>query len=537
MVKHSSRGAQRGAYTILTVFVLSMSLGALGVLAVGHTAWEKNRVQGLADMVALTAARQMSDGPDFPEARALALENGLIETDEIQIECIANGEPTAICNNAITARVTLTRPVFSLLPFLPAGSTTVIAEATTAPTVVGTISSGLASVNTEQSILLNALLTSLGGGAVSLDVLDYQGLLGSDVQVDLLGLGLELDGLTFNELLALKDVRALDLMLAALSVGDRQDAVSLALLNNELKLALKDVKLDVADVLAVDLSGRSDTLLKANFGEFAQVVLLNAVKGNVVNLQLPVNALGIDVELKLVEAPQLFVGRKDPFKSPIVEAKTAQVALKVAVDGNLGGVGSALLGAKVLDLGIQLRAGGGLAEVNELDCRFPRANNTAKMTVVPAALDLCVMDSGSSMVTNVDGNNCPSSAKVVDLPLLGTSVSARAGASLRSDPEEVVFEGVAPFSQTVEMGLGSSLSNLMRNLELNLQVRLLGGFLNTLIDGLLNLLLLPLKPILAGVLGSVGTVLDGLLEVLGVNLNEVTVNVNSMDCQSVVLTR
>ena len=351
MVKHSSRGAQRGAYTILTVFVLSMSLGALGVLAVGHTAWEKNRVQGLADMVALTAARQMSDGPDFPEARALALENGLIETDEIQIECIANGEPTAICNNAITARVTLTRPVFSLLPFLPSGSTTVIAEATTAPTVVGTISSGLASVNTEQSILLNALLTSLGGGAVSLDVLDYQGLLGSDVQVDLLGLGLELDGLTFNELLALKDVRALDLMLAALSVGDRQDAVSLALLNNELKLALKDVKLDVADVLAVDLSGRSDTLLKANFGELAQVVLLNAVKGNVVNLQLPLNALGIDVELKLVEAPQLFVGRKDPFKSPIVEAKTAQVALKVAVDGNLGGVGSALLGAKVLDLG------------------------------------------------------------------------------------------------------------------------------------------------------------------------------------------
>ncbi|MFN7507938.1 MAG: hypothetical protein ACK5Q1_20515, partial [Limnobacter sp.] len=371
----------------------------------------------------------------------------------------------------------------------------------------------------------------------NLFAVDYRGLLGSEVQVDLLGLGLELDGLTFNELLALKDVKALDLLLAALAVGDREDAVSLSLLNNQLKPALKDVKLDVADLLAVDLSGRNDTLLNANFGELAQVVLLNAVKGNVVNLQLPVNALGIDVELKLIEAPQLFVGRKDPFKTPIVEAKTAQVALKVAVNGDLGGVGSALLGAKVLDLGIQLRAGGGLAEVNELDCRFPRANNTAKMTVVPAALDLCVMDSGSNMLTNVNGNSCPGRAKILDLPLLGTSVSAGAGASLRSNPEEVVFEGVAPFTQTVELGLGSSLSNLMRNLKLDLSVKLLGGFTGLLLNDLLNLLLTPLKPVLAGVLGSVGSLLDGLLQVLGVNLNEVTVNVNSMDCQSVVLTR
>ena len=129
MVKHSRRSAQRGAYTMLTVFVLSMSLGALGVLAVGQAAWEKNRVQGVADIVALTAARQMSDGPEFQEAQALALENGLLETDEIQIDCIVNGEPTQNCENAITARVTLTRPILSLMPFLPSGNTTVIAEA------------------------------------------------------------------------------------------------------------------------------------------------------------------------------------------------------------------------------------------------------------------------------------------------------------------------------------------------------------------------------------------------------------------------
>ncbi|MFN7504372.1 MAG: hypothetical protein ACK5Q1_02300, partial [Limnobacter sp.] len=147
MVKQFRQSAQRGAYTLLTVFVLSMSLGALGVFAVGQAAWEKNRVQGVADMVALTAARQLSDGPEFPEARALALENGLSATDEIRIECIVNGAPTVNCENSITARVTLTRSIVSLIPFLPSRSTTVIAEATTAPTVVGTISSGLASIS------------------------------------------------------------------------------------------------------------------------------------------------------------------------------------------------------------------------------------------------------------------------------------------------------------------------------------------------------------------------------------------------------
>jgi len=38
MVKLNSQQSQRGAYSILTVFVLTMSLGAMGVLAVGHVA-------------------------------------------------------------------------------------------------------------------------------------------------------------------------------------------------------------------------------------------------------------------------------------------------------------------------------------------------------------------------------------------------------------------------------------------------------------------------------------------------------------------
>ncbi|HEX4880259.1 MAG TPA: pilus assembly protein TadG-related protein, partial [Limnobacter sp.] len=198
-----ARRRQRGAYSVLTVVVLMMSLGALGVLAVGHTAWEKSRLQGVADLVALTAARQLADGPGFAEARALALENGVLPTDSLTIQCVINNAPTADCANAITSRVTLRRPVNALLPFLPDRQLDVLAEATVAPTVVGTVSSGLLALNTNQSALLNGLLTALGGGSVQLNVAQWGSLLGSNIRVDLLDLATELGVLGVNDLLSL----------------------------------------------------------------------------------------------------------------------------------------------------------------------------------------------------------------------------------------------------------------------------------------------------------------------------------------------
>eukprot|EP01031_Cornospumella_fuschlensis_P046068 gene46068-56393_t len=159
-----------------------MSMGALGVLAVGHMAWEKTRLQGVADLVALTAARQMSNGPEFAEAQAIALANGVSEDDDLTIECIIDDAPTNDCDNSITSRVTIVRPVNGLLVFLPNREVTVLAEATVAPTVVGSVSSGLLSLDTNQSALLNGLLTALGGGAINLNVAQWGSLLGSDIR-------------------------------------------------------------------------------------------------------------------------------------------------------------------------------------------------------------------------------------------------------------------------------------------------------------------------------------------------------------------
>lgn len=533
---------QAGAYTILTVFVLMMSLGALGVLAVGHTAWEKNRLQGIADLVALTAARQMSNGPEFAEAQAIALENGVNADDNLRIECVIGGIPTADCDNSITSRVTITRPVNSLLAFLPNRNVSVLAEASVAPTVVGTVSSGLASVDSNQSALLNGLLTALGGGEVELEVGQWGSLLGSNIQVDLLALSTELGVANVNDLLTL-NLSALNLLEDALLVGNADDAEKMPVegVLSALSGPLSSVDVTVGDLLALDLSGRTNTTLDVNLGQLAQVTVLNAVEG--VGYVLPISSglLNLDVGVNILEAPQVFVGRKLPYKNPIATARTAQVALDVRVRQPLN-INIPSITISALDLGLQLRVAGGLAEVNELTCRYPRTTNNMVMTVVPAVAEVCISDSAGNLNTNVGSLECGLPAEILDVNFLGlvdAGVTLAAQTSLSSNPSRHSFNGVAPFSETVELDVGETLGNLLQNteLDLDLDLPLLGPLINGIVNGLMDVLLNVLEPALRPVLSLVGEILDGLLLVLGVDLNTVTVNVDSMDCQSVVLTR
>lgn len=542
MVKPNSHQSQRGAYSILTVFVLMMSVGALGVLAVGHTAWEKTRLQGVADLVALTAARQMANGPEFAEAQAIALANGVSEDDVLTIECIIDNAPTNDCDNSITSRVRIVRPVNGLFVFLPDREVAVLAEATVAPTIVGTVASSLASVSTSQSALLNGLLTALGGGAINLNVAQWGSLLNSNIRVDLLALATELGVGNVNDLLSL-NVSALGLLQDALLVGNATDAEKMPVegLLSALSGPLNRVNLSVGDLLALDLSGRTNTPLEVNLGELIQVTVLNSVQG--VGYVLPISSglLNLDVGVNILEAPQVFVGRKMPFKDPIASAKTAQVALSVRIRQPLN-LNLALISLSALDMRLQMRVAGGLAEVNQLTCRYPRAENNVQMTVVPSVADVCIAQSSANLNTTVGALTCGAPANILNVTFLGlvnAGVTAGASTSLRADPVNLSFDGVAPFQETVDLDLGQTLGNLLSNTQLNLGVNLplVGPLIQATVDALVNTLLIALRPVLSPILGAVGDILDGLLQVLGIDLNNVVVNVDSMDCQSVVLTR
>lgn len=536
------KGRQAGIYTMLTALVLTMSLGALGVLAVGYNVWEKNQLQGIADLTALTAARQMADGPAFPDAKAVASQNGVKPTDVLTVQCIVNNAVTANCENAITARVTLQRTTASILPFFAGQGLQVVAEATAAPTVVGAVGSSLLNLNTQQSALLNGLLTALGKGNINLSVAQWGALLGSDIAINLLDLQAKLGVATLNDLLNLQ-LSALNILQEGLSVGNGSaaDKTQAQGILGLLSGPLNSVNMKVGDLLAVDLSGRTNTPLNVNLGELAQVALLRSVKGVGYTLLITSGLLNLDVGVRVLESPQVFVGRKLPNKNPIAEARTAQVALDVRIRQPLN-INIGLVSVSALDMRTQLRVAGGIAEVNDLQCRYPRAENSMQMTILPSALDLCVGSAASNLYTTSSALTCGAPAQILSVTLLGlitTGVNLGASASLRPNATEADFDGVPPFTRTVNLSAGQSLGNLLGNLNLNPQIvaPIVGPLLTATVNGLLAVLQPALKVALSPVLATVGGILDTLLQVLGISLNQVTVNVNSMDCQSVILSR
>ena len=534
---------QRGIYTLLISLVLGMALSALGVLAVGHNVWQKGQMQGVADLVALTAAKQIADWPQFTQALETGRANGLLNTDTATIQCIINGAVVNNCDDAVAVRVTVSRRIPSILPFFNSSRvTSVLAEATVAPLIVGSVGSGLLNLNTQQSALLNGLLTGLGGGNVNLSVAQYGSLLGAKVNVDLLALKTELGALTMDELLKLR-VSAFKLLDDSLRVGTGSSSDKaqvkgvLSLLGN----TLNRVNFTLGDLVAADLGMKDNTALNVNLGQLAQVALLKSVQGQSYVLPIQSGLLNLDVGVRILEAPQIFVGQKMPNRYPVVTAKTAQVALDVRIRQLLN-LNLLLIQLSALDLGLQLRVAGGNVQVDDLRCHYPRADNEIDITVVPAVAELCLADSASNLNTTVGSLQCGPPANILTATLLGLiQVGVKLGASLsvRNNPESFTFQGVAPMSKTVKLSLGQSLGNLLGNLKLNLvlDVPLVGPLLSGVVNGLLSTLLSVLAPVISPILALVGGILDGLLAVLGINLNEVTINADQFNCAAVRLTR
>lgn len=521
-----------------------VAIGALAVLGLGQSVWEKNRVQSLVDQTAITAARQLNDGPSFEKAFEVAQLNGLLSDDVLTISCVINNVVTSNCAEAVTARATLIRKNKSF--FLgPVTDIVATADATNAPVVSAMVSSNLANLNSEKSALLNGLLSSLGGGTVNLSVADFKKLLGANVVVDLVKLSAELGAATPAELLALK-LTALDLLQEGLAVGQgtSQDKSSFQGVLGQIASPLSKVKFDLGDVLALDLNGAtspgSSQFVNVNLGELAQAAILRSSKDGTYTINISQGLLNLKVGVTILQAPQIFVGRKLPFKSPIAQGKTAQVALDITASQRL----NLLVATADVNIGIQLKAAGGLAEVDSLTCSIPRENNVTTVTVVPALAELCIAQSSSNLKTNVSGLTCGAPANIATVTLLGIPVGVKLGASAsaRGNPTSFDLLGPAPpaiSTGPVALSLGQSLQSLLGNLKLTpvLSVPIVGPLVQALLNPLLTTLLSSLNVLLSPLLGTVGGILDGLLTTLGVSLNEVNVTVQAVDCSSVVLSR
>lgn len=477
--------------TILTVFIMLMAVGAMAVLGLGQVVWEREEVQRIADLAAKTAASDIANASQgFTAAVDYAKRNGLDEdSDSISINCNVRGTDTLLpadaCQRSVLVRVVRNVPA----AFLGTEPVIAVAEATVTPVVSGLVGTNLLALNLNGSGL--SPLMSAIGSELRLNLLSFQGLLASNAQIDLLQLGIELGVFSTGDQLDMArllntEVTAAQLLDAALNVAGPQAPV-VAIPGNG---PVDRVDFPLSEILSADTSEGAEfagaSVRLGNLAFASSFAAASGVGGNGIRLNL-----GNTLNISVLNPPQLFVATKRSTDgSVIATARTEQLAVSTRIG--------------VLDLTVT--AGGGSVDVKEIDCRLPQSD--------------------SSVAVDLDSTPIAAELRLPSLPLLGRrTIDANVGSGSANDvmmvgyPDPIV---TTAYSFEASQGVGNLLTNL------NTGINALNGVLTVLAT----------NPVLRGALNSLGGGLDEIFEVLGLEANEVYVQVDNMDCfNTAVLTR
>ncbi|RRV61481.1 hypothetical protein EGJ15_19480 [Pseudomonas sp. p99-361] len=346
--------------------VVTLGLALLFMLLVidsGRLYLEQRKLQRIADMAALEAAGQYAvctgSGPQATVvARAAATRNGHAPGNPLAASCGylqtgANSLRTFTTDNnrteAIRVDVSNTVPtsvaagVYSLaegtgVPLTTTLHAHAVASSPVPPQAMLSIRTTLATVDSRQSVLLNALLGALGGN-VQLDVAGWQGIASTQLNVlrylDQLAIDLNLKAGDYRQLLS-ADATATQLLQAAVKVLQQSGAAA-NVVTNLGKLALgasNSTLLQLGDLLDIQ-NGTIQAGLDASIQllQLVQGVIQLAVSESAATVDLPVSVLGLvngRVRLKVIE-PQQISAVGDP-RTDELRVHTAQVRAMISLD-------------------------------------------------------------------------------------------------------------------------------------------------------------------------------------------------------------
>lgn len=485
--------------TLLTVFIMVMAVGSLAVLGLGQAVWQKEQVQRIADLAAKAAASDIDSADSgFQAARDYAQRNGLnLDTDTIEVNCNVKGTNTLLtaqaCQLSVLVRVTRSVPAV----FLGEQTVVAVAEATVTPFISGIVGTNLLSANLNNGAL-SPLLNEIGV-RLNLNLAGLQGLLQSDLQVDLqqlaqaLGVPGASNGLNLQALLNTQ-VTARQLINQATNVADFGGA-GLGSMNSP----VLNTPFPLSRIISADQAIQANLpVASVRLGNLAFAATLSAATFLSANtLQI---SLGDTVRATILQPPQLFVAVKKGTSSGILgTGKTEQIRLTTKLNG-------------VIDLTVT--AGGGAVDIREIECRLPQSESAifsdVRSSAVNVLLDLPSLPSLGGLLGGL-----------VDPAPIPSSLSVQSASNIRFEGHpDPVLEGRYSFESQ------QGLPNLLNQINLGLG---------------------PLQPILSvltsnspvrSALGLVGGRLDGLLDLLGLGVNEVVVQVDNMDCfNTAVLSR
>ncbi len=538
------RSDQRGAVSIVTALGLTTLLGAAAFgLDLSRLYGSQRRVQGAADLAALSAASDLSTA-DAAARRALA-DNGFGDGTRIGVQAgtylrsaaVANGSrftPGATAPNAV--RVSLTAPVpltFGRYLGLPAHYD-VSAVGTAANTRFAAFSVGSGVVALDAG-LANAVLGALLGTSLSLDLMDYEALLSTRIDVfrflDALALDLGLQAVSYNDIVTAgvtpaQVMRALAASTVSAAAGAALGRLGQALSRGANRLPLRDL---------VDL-GDAAVLSPEHGSQGPAIRLFDLVAGTaaLANGERPVAIdLAATVPGLLATRLTLAIGERRQASGWVAPGsaratlRTRQVRLLIETQVK------APLNLGTLSLPLYVEAGIGQATLRAVSCSVAAGGRQIELDVQPGLATLAI---GAIQSAGINARSPPANladpADLLRLPLLSLTVRARAQTTVGSNyARRISFSGddIARHRERVVSStglLGSATGSLLETLTID-------------IDGSGGLLLPTLRPLLVTTLSAAApaldAILDGTLRTLGLQVGTATVAAEDIHCEQAVL--
>ena len=529
-------------------FITLLGAAALAV-DVGSLFLQSRKLQGIADLAAISAARDV--GRATTAAQATAAENGWGRPLNVQVALGRYDPDPALApsarfqtggSNPSAARVTVSgeADLFFGRLLLNRETVTLTRRATAARADMASFSIGtrLASL---QGGIANQLLSGLTGSTVSLNVMDYNALAGAKVDLfkysDLLRLNANLEAASYDKVLGTdistgKALRILgDLLQGSGDIQAAGAARKLAVAAGDGKKIKLDALLDLGPYGAQDhVAGGSGAKIELAAQDLANALVVLAGEGRQVKLDLGASVPGVtdvDVWLAIGERPNnspwLTVDRDGQV---VVRTAQTRLYLKAQALSVLG-----LLGAQPITLPVLVEAASGEAKLASMECPASLSAQAATLSVRPSVGRIVIGEIDTTKLNNFKQNLTVSRAKIADLLLV--KVTAKADVQIggqswktarftRADIQAGTIKTVAT-DDIAE----ATVSSLLGNLDLDVDILGIGLGLG------------PITSALSGTLGAIAGPLDGVLNaltgLLGVRLGEADVQLNGLRCRDAAL--
>jgi uncharacterized membrane protein len=541
---------RRGSIAVSTAITFTVLVGftAIGVDAANMFA-DRRRAQSTADLAAIAAVSDLTNADaaagdtvarnGYLNNAAFSLEYGVYSPD-MNTSPHDRFKPGDV-GSANAARITLT----TVTPLYFAGVITgtdsfaikTTATATRSAFASFAIGSRLASVN---GGLLNQVLGGMLGTSLSLSAMDYQSLLGTQLDLfgfmDAMATRLNLTGASYDKVLNTE--AGIDVVVGAMvDAGKKQYGA-----NNAAVQALDGVSSSVSGLggtvkvgSLVDL-GPYGALPVGNRPKVSTSVAaydLLAAAAQIANGQHQVQAaLALNVPGVAAASLKFAVGERPQGTSWITvgsegaSVHTAQTRLLLTVQ--VAGSGAASL----INLPIYIEVAPATATLNKLRCGFPSVStSTATLGVTPGVLDAWIGAVSDSQLTNFTTAPNPPAATLVNTPLV--KITGRAHASVTNMAATPVTFSYSDIQQQTRKTVGTTdfssslVSGLVHDTQIDVNVLGLGlglGGLSSVVTTTLS-----------AATPAIDQVLNAVLQSLGVGLGQADVWMLGIRCDGAVL--